>query len=373
MSSSDVLQIAPNAHPPFLDICRAHADALAQAGVRVTTIFLEGDEQVAGEPGMPCLARHGVYHGYREAAAELRHVTRGTSFAWILCHRYKSYRVAVALQPRRARAGIIAFAHEFGFFDRRRRRWHQRWFGRGVRFAGVSDAVADDLARTNRDIPRPLVIPNPIDIDAFERQAMTRADARALLGIDEDVWLLGWIGRLHPKKDPVSVVAALHRALPQLPGNTRLVMIGDGELAAPLSRQRAELGLTAHIVLPGRLPGAARLLPAFDVLVFSCGAKEAFGMVLLEAMVAKTLIISASSPGPRSVLGDWGIFYPTGDVGGLMDALVAAAQMPEAGRSRLRSGARARAVAEYSLPAAAERYRALLGLSMVGLPLQDVS
>jgi len=40
MTQPRALQICPNDHPPFLDLCRNHAAALEQAGMEVDTIYL---------------------------------------------------------------------------------------------------------------------------------------------------------------------------------------------------------------------------------------------------------------------------------------------------------------------------------------------
>jgi glycosyltransferase involved in cell wall biosynthesis len=366
MTRPEVLQLAVSVHPPFFDLCCAHARALGRAGARVITVFLEGaaDVIVPDDLDVRFLRRSKVGSDYRGNARSLLAELGDRPIDRILCHRYKSYRVALALRQHLGRRiPVIAVAHGFDFLARRQRRWHQRWFARDVQFAGVSGAVTDDLAQYYHGPLEPRCLVNLIDTDLADARRLPRAEAREQLGLDAAPWVIGWIGRLHRKKDPLLAVDAFAQARPALPTGTRLVMIGSGELAASLSRRIAEHGLTDVVTLTGAVPDAARLMPAFDLLLFSAGAREAFGMVLLEAMLAGRLILSVDAPGPKSVLEQHGLYYAAGERDALARVLVRASQLSRADVEQLERGARERATAVFSVATAAARYRDMLGTS----------
>ncbi|MDZ7686635.1 MAG: glycosyltransferase [Gammaproteobacteria bacterium] len=65
------------------------------------------------------------------------------------------------------------------------------------------------------------------------------------------------------------------------------------------------------------MPDAYRLLKAFDAFVLSSGPLEAFGVVLLEAMLARLPIVSSTAPGPVEVVGDSALTFAVGDDGAL--------------------------------------------------------
>lgn len=105
---------------------------------------------------------------------------------------------------------------------------------------------------------------------------------------------LVWAGRLKRSKGAPLAVRAFARALPELPGQTRLVVVGDGPDMPNLQQLRTELGLGDRLVLLGRQPGAvARAsIASARALVFS-SLRDTFGGVVLEAAEAGTPIVLA--------------------------------------------------------------------------------
>ena len=265
----------------------------------------------------------------------------------LVSHRYRGYRVGVGLARRLGAKAHVAIAHEFGFLARRQRRW-RRLLGDGrCRFAGVSQAVADDLGRTG--VRRPLVLPNTLDGAAFRERLYDRSDARHALGLGDDETVIGVFGRLHPKKDPARALRgfdALRRRFP----NTRLVFVGDGELRPALERT-AGTGVT----FAGFRGDARRLYAAVDVVLACATRHEAFGLVLLEALAAGVPIVCADQPGPKFVLGDCPRWFQTDQemVRALADVI---AQRNEwEGTAGIERAAR-----QFSIDALAARYRSIL-------------
>ena len=356
MTRSRALQVCPNDHAPFLEICRNHAAALGIAGCDVDTVFL----------GAPRGARWdaatylGIERGTRRMVDALRDHCAGRDDRLVVMHRYRAYQVAT-----RAIVGtptLVTVAHEFGMFARRRRRLRQWWYARDVVFAGVSQAVVDEMRRQHPALRRTLVLPNPVDVDALDRARLSRADARAALGIAGDEYVVGMVGRLHPEKRPLLALDAFAGA--PLPTGARLVFVGDGALRGALEAHARELGIATRVHFAGYVADAARHLAAFDALLVTSGPTEAFGMALLEAMVAGVPIVCADQAGPRSVLGPDGRYF-AGGVYELTRALSGQAASSVAEREALCRSQRARAEREFALPAVANVYRQLLNTAAV--------
>src|SRR5262249_50212983 len=158
-------------------------------------------------------------------------------------HRYRAYQVATRA---RIDAGAkVAIAHEFGMFARHRRRLRQQLLGRDVVFAGVSQAVVEEMHRQHPALQRTLALPNPIDVDESDRTRLRRAEARAWLGIGDAVYAIGVVGRLHAEKRPLLALEAFAGAA--LPVGAQLVFIGDGALRDALEARARSLGVAARV------------------------------------------------------------------------------------------------------------------------------
>jgi len=130
-----------------------------------------------------------------------------------------------------------------------------------------------------------LVIPNSVDVTSYDLVA--RRDARVELGLPDAARIIGVVGRLHPKKRPDLALRGFAAAARDLPEGTTLVFAGDGPLAAELAADVAAAGPPGRRVrLLGHVANVARLMPAFDLLLVPSGEREAFGMTLIEAMMA---------------------------------------------------------------------------------------
>jgi glycosyltransferase involved in cell wall biosynthesis len=140
-----------------------------------------------------------------------------------------------------------------------------------------------------------------------------------------------------------------------MPG-ARLVFVGSGELAAEVAARAEGLPVT----FCGQLPDAARLMPAFDLLLIPSGDREAFGMVVLEAMAAGVPVLCGPAPGPRFVAGETARYFSAYQPDNVAEALLAAFREWRSGTlEALARQARERVEREFSVAAAAGRLEAL--------------
>jgi glycosyltransferase involved in cell wall biosynthesis len=148
------------------------------------------------------------------------------------------------------------------------------------------------------------------------------AALRAELGIDAGAPLIGFVGRLIWQKGVTYGLQALARVLLQRP-DARLIVVGDGKERARLERQARQYGIERSVHFLGWRTDVPRLMAAFDLFLLPT-LQEGFGLVLLEAMAARTPIVaSAVSAIPEIVVdGETGRLVPPRDPTALSAALL---------------------------------------------------
>ncbi|MCM1975911.1 MULTISPECIES: glycosyltransferase [unclassified Streptomyces] len=264
------------------------ADGLTADGVRVTHLGMTGNRDLAALPRLARLIRAGGY--------DLVHT-----------HLYRAClygRIAARLAGVRA---VVATEHSLGDSQMEGRR-----LSPGVRalyLAGerlgrttvaVSPTVADRLKRWGVPAPRIEVVPNGIDLERFRFDPVQRLRTRRRLGLPEDAWVIGGVGRLTAAKN----FAALIHALPRLPDNHWLLLVGGGPEESVLRRTAREAGVAERVLFTGERPylpdgspgpDLPSLLCAMDVFA-SPSPEEAFGLAVVEALACGLPVLYASCP-----------------------------------------------------------------------------
>jgi glycosyltransferase involved in cell wall biosynthesis len=109
-------------------------------------------------------------------------------------------------------------------------------------------------------------------------------------------------------------------ALPGLPENSQLVILGKGRLEQDLKELALELGIGDRVLFLGQVPDARNYFRAFNVFALSSD-HEPFGMVLLEAMAAGVPLLATACGGAKEVVEGVGILFPLGDAERLAQGL----------------------------------------------------
>ena len=127
---------------------------------------------------------------------------------------------------------------------------------------------------------------------------------------------IGTIGRLVPQKDYPTLLNAFSNVLKSMP-NTDLYVVGEGYLQKDLIELSKSLGIKDKVHWVGKTGYIKEFLLKIDLFILP-SKYEGFGLVLLEAMVAKKPIIAANNSAIPEVLGKTyeGLFL-TGDVSAL--------------------------------------------------------
>ncbi|WP_432096538.1 glycosyltransferase [Streptomyces sp. bgisy100] len=203
----------------------------------------------------------------------------------------------------------------------------------GSATVAVSATVAARLRAWGVPGHRIRVVPNGIDAGHFRFDPAARAAARARLGIPDDAFVAGGVGRLVPGKRYDVLLDAAAR----VPG-VRLLLAGDGPERTALREQALRLGISARVRLTGECGGAVAsdagrgtdvpgLLAAMDLFV-SPSTEETFGLAVLEALAAGLPVLHVTSPAIDELPADEapGALRIAPGAGPLADALAAAAR-----------------------------------------------
>jgi glycosyltransferase involved in cell wall biosynthesis len=173
---------------------------------------------------------------------------------------------------------------------------------------------------------------------------LTRARARAELGLAPEGTYAGWVGRLAREKGADVMLQALAHLAPEV----RLCIIGDGAERAALERLAERLRIRERVRWHGVVPDAARVLGAFDVVVVS-SRREGTPIVLLEAMAAGTPVVTTRVGGIPDVVSPAEAMLVDADDPRGLAAAVAATLSDAAAAARRADAARVRLAHDFAV------------------------
>lgn len=205
------------------------------------------------------------------------------------------------------------------------------------------------------------VIFNGYDPEVFRPLGEQRSETRKILGISDETFVIGTIGRWHKQKDMPTLLAALAITVDRgVPAKCLLIGRGLGESDAELMQAVRVAGCESSILALGRRSDVPDLARAMDINVLaSCGG-EAFPNVVAETMLSGTPNVSTDVGDAAMMVGETGWLVPPRDPQKLAEAIERAwrewAQKPEAWQRR-RSAARERIADNFTFERMANAYR----------------
>ena len=113
--------------------------------------------------------------------------------------------------------------------------------------------------------------------------------------------VIGSLANLYPTKGLEYLIEAIHNISANRQSPIITIILGEGNERNKLEKLIKKHGLENHVLMPGNIPDAARLLPAFDIFVCS-SVKEGFPFMVLEAMQAGLPIVSTNVGGLPEML-----------------------------------------------------------------------
>lgn len=224
--------------------------------------------------------------------------------------------------------------------------------------ASIRDAAADRMpGRAHHAVE----IPSMVDTGAFS--PLDRARTRTGLGIVGGAPLIGWLGRLDPKKrveDFIDAAALVHAARP----DARFVVIGGPDAFLPdyavmLRARTKALGLEAVLLFLGDRADVPALLSALDVFVW-LSRGEGMPHVIAEAGAARLPVVATRDNGTAEQIIDGvsGLFVPHEDPPAVASAMIRLLADPPLA-AKLGTALRAKVDAEYAINAVVPQWKAL--------------
>lgn len=208
----------------------------------------------------------------------------------------------------------------------------------------VSPEVRDDLVALGVAPPEKFTIIR-LGVELTERvddSPETRARARRMMGIPDDRFTVGWIGRMTAVKRTGDIVFALERLL-DAGVDACLCLVGDGPDREPTERLAHDLGIVDRCLFLGYQDDVAPFYAAFDALILP-SANEGTPVSAIEALAAARPVVATRVGGVPDVIRDGvdGFLVEAGGVDGLADRLgrlvadrALAQRMGAAGRARV--------------------------------------
>jgi glycosyltransferase involved in cell wall biosynthesis len=160
---------------------------------------------------------------------------------------------------------------------------------------------------------------------------------------------IGWVGRIEPRADLLTLIHAFWRVRQHLP-DARLRLVGpvaDGEYEAGCRELVRRLGLTAAVEFTGPVPRTANTYATAQVVARS-SVCEGMPYAVVEAMMTGRATVSTDVGGVAELVGDTGLLVPPGEPAPLAGALVALLRDP-ARRRALADAAQRRARSHLTL------------------------
>ncbi|MDO9094853.1 MAG: glycosyltransferase, exosortase A system-associated [Rubrivivax sp.] len=191
----------------------------------------------------------------------------------------------------------------------------------------ICEGLRGDIVSRGIAPERVTVIPNAVDVAAFNFNASPDLALRQQLGLD-GATVLGFAGSFYGYEGLHLLLQAAHQMLPRHP-SLRLLLLGGGPREEELKHQAAALGIADRVVFVGRVPhkDVQRYYDLIDVLAYPRLPIRLTELVTplkpLEAMAQGRMFVASDVGGHRELVrhGVTGFLFKAGDAGALAQAL----------------------------------------------------
>jgi glycosyltransferase involved in cell wall biosynthesis len=224
----------------------------------------------------------------------------------------------------------------------------------------VSQSSRSEHKRFGYKTENSRVLPNGIDAKLFVPSASARLSVRSELGLPENAFLIGLVGRYHPMKDHSTFLKAAAELLKAEP-DIHFLLIGRG--INPGNRALQEMiqdaGLLSRIHLLGERTDTPRLSAALDIFALSSSYGESFPNVIGEAMACGVPCVVTDVGDASWIVGETGRVVPRRDPAALANGWRELIALGEEGRRALGNAARLRVMESFPLESVVAQYEAL--------------
>ena len=162
----------------------------------------------------------------------------------------------------------------------------------------ISKAEKESAEREHiADESKLVLIPNGIDISAVNNAVPKQRNA---LGINDNAFVVGMVGRLSPQKAPDVFIRAaklIHDVIP----DSAFIIVGDGEEREAIEKFAKENELNLYVT--GWTDEPYSYLKIFDVAVL-LSRWEGFGLAIVEYMAAEKNVVATKTDAIPTLIDD---------------------------------------------------------------------
>ncbi|MHB1221947.1 MAG: glycosyltransferase [Gammaproteobacteria bacterium] len=362
-----ILILGHNAATQFIDIFNQYTHLFDKDKYEVTVAYLMGapdntvrQRTIAEHILFLDLPKRSLRYLKIRAIRKLLSLCKREEYEMVICHRYKPSYIMLWVAQFCQIPALFFVMHEMRTMKAFGRRLLIAALARkNMIFAGVSNAVRDDLRQRLWLVPKNRIVTlyNMIDIEHSLPALLPRKEAREALNLPDNAFVFGNLARLAPNKDHENLIHSFSMIKPYCP-QAKLIILGEGSLEAKLKEQVHHYGLTHDIIFAGFVPQASHYMNAFDCFVLT-SVQEAFGRVLLEAMIAKLPIIATEVNGIPEVMRDTGKLIKPRDPIALITSMTQIYETSKRDRDAIGEKAWQHVNKNYSIPAFKKQFWSL--------------
>lgn len=251
--------------------------------------------------------------------------------------------------------------HEGSLRYRLTRRWETAACRKANHVFTICNGLREDLIARGIGQSKISLIPNAVDIEAFEPIAEKDAELEAEFNLKGKA-VLGFLGSFYAYEGLDLVIDALPAIAQSVP-NICLLLVGGGPEEERLKAQVERLGLSEHAIFVGRVPQAQvrRYYSLADALVFARHSMRLTETVTplkpLEAMALQRPVIASDVGGHHELIRDrdTGMLFPAGDKAALKDTVCELLQNSDL-QNQLKANGRRYVAEERTWARSAENY-----------------
>jgi PEP-CTERM/exosortase A-associated glycosyltransferase len=192
----------------------------------------------------------------------------------------------------------------------------------------ICGGLRDDIVARGIPADKVTVVPNAVDVAAFEFGTPPDLELKSALGLS-GATVLGFIGSFYAYEGLDLLLESLPQILAKIP-DARVLLVGGGPQEVALKALARKLGLEDKVVFTGRVAhgDVQRYYGIVDVFAYPRRSIRLTELVTplkpLEAMAQGRLVVASDIGGHRELIrdGENGILFRAGEASSLADAVV---------------------------------------------------
>ena len=147
-----------------------------------------------------------------------------------------------------------------------------------------------------------VVIRNGVDIEAFRETWGSKEDKRKSIGVPQNAYVVGHIGRLSKQKNHTFLLEIFQK-IAQKRTDAQLLLIGNGELQEEILQLICRQNLEERVTILSHRTDIPELLRTMDVMVFP-SLFEGLSVTLVEAQASGLKCVVSDSINPANFLSE---------------------------------------------------------------------